>query len=343
MNLNLMQLSGMGWFSRTLEAVARLRVADELGDSTMTYQELAEKTGASAEALHAALRTLSMMGVFTHLGDGKFTNSPLSHRLRDDHPESMRHYVMLAAGLYTDTFGNVMHTISTGESAFRARHGTYIYGYLEKHQEDADIYDNAMEDLTRPVSTELAWTYDFSGVQSVIDLGGGRGALLKGILLLHPHLTGVVGERADTCRRAAAELRRLGNAELLKRLSFVEINILSEVPGGYDLYTLKNVLHNWNSESSVRILRNIRAALTETTKQGAGRVPRLLVIEPLIEHEVDWVRTLFQMTVCQDGVEGRTEESQISQLKEAGFTVEQVVRLNTGHAVFESTLDTTEN
>lgn len=333
----------MGWFSKTLEAVARLRVADELGDGTMTYQALAEKTGAAAEALHAALRTLSMMGVFTHLGDGKFTNSPLSHRLRDDHPESMRHYVMLAAGLYTDTFGNVLHTLSTGESAFRARHGTYIYGYLEKHPEDADIYDNAMEDLTRPVSAELARAYDFSGVRSVLDLGGGRGALLKSILLLHPHLTGVVGERADTCRRAEAELERLGNAELSKRLSFVEVDILTEVSGGYDLYTLKNVLHNWNPETSVRILRNIRAAMGETTEQGAGSAPRLLVIEPLVEHEVDWLRALFQMTVCQDGVEGRTEESQIAQLKEAGFTVEQVIRLNTGHAVFVSTLDTAAN
>jgi hypothetical protein len=339
MNLDLTRLAAMGWFSKTLEAAARLRVADALGDSAMTYQELAATTGTSAEALHAMLRSLSMMGVFVHLDDGKFTNSPLSHRLREDHPESMRHYVMLTAGLYTDTFGNVAHTIRTGESAFRDRHGTNLYGYLENHPEDADIYDNAMEDLCRPVSTELAGTYDFSRVQSVMDLGGGRGALLKGILLAHPRLTGVVGERADTCRRAEAELRRLGNPELLKRLSYTEVDILTGVPGGYDLYTLKNVLHNWNPDTSVRILRNIRAALTAS----AGQPGRLLVIEPLVERGVDWMRALLQMTVCQDGTEGRTEESQISQLTAAGFRVARVVRLTTGHAVFESVPDETGN
>ncbi|UQA97424.1 acetylserotonin O-methyltransferase [Streptomyces halobius] len=342
MDLDLMQLSGMGWFSKTLEAAARLQVADELGDSTMTYQEIAERVGADADALQAILRSLSALGVFAHLGDGKFANSPLSHRLRDDHPQSMRHYVILAAGLYTDTFGNVLHTARTGGSAFRALHGTNIYGYLEKHPEDADLYDNAMEDLTRPVSAELARTYDFSAVRSVIDLGGGRGALLKGLLLAHPHLTGIVGERADTCARAAADLRRIGSTDLLERLSYVETDILSKVPGGYDLYTLKNVLHNWNPESSVRILRNIRAALTGTAEQPGGRAPRLLVIEPLIEQEADWMRALFQMTVSQDGTEGRTEEGQIAQLEEAGLTVERVIRLATGHSVFESLPTTSE-
>jgi hypothetical protein len=185
--------------------------------------------------------------------------------------------------------------------------------------------------------------YDFSQVRSVIDLGGGRGAMLKAILLVHPHLTGVVGERADTCRRAAAELQRLGNAELLKRLSYAEVDILTDVPGGYDLYTLKNVLHNWNHASSVQILRNILAAMTETARQGGGTVPRLLVIEPLAGQEVDWLRALLQMTVCQDGTEGRTESSQISQLKEAGFTVERVIRLTTRHAVFVSIPDGTGN
>ena len=144
-------------------------------------------------------------------------------------------------------------------------------------------------------------------------------------------------KRPMTCAAAAAELARLGDTDLLKRLTFSETDLLTEVPGGFDTYTLKDVLHNWNPDTSVLILRNIPAAIAATMTEDAGSTPRLRVIEPVSGKDVDSLRALFQMTVCQDGTEGRTEDSQMTQLVEAGFTVDRVLRLSTGHAVFDCT------
>ncbi|CAL9624253.1 Multifunctional cyclase-dehydratase-3-O-methyl transferase TcmN [Streptomyces sp. enrichment culture] len=327
-----MGLAGMGWIAKSLTAAAELDLADHLDGTPMTAEELAKQTGTHPETLEALLRILSALGVFGRDEAGAYRNTPLSDQLRDDHPQSMRHYVMLSGGLYADTFTAVTHTLRTGESAFRHLHGTRIYEYLEQHPADADLYDKAMADLARPVAAALADAYDFTGVRRVLDVGGNSGELLKGLLTAHPHLTGTVLDRPDVCERAAAELAAPGREDLAERLAYTPGDFLKEIPGGADLYTVKNVLHNWNHDNSVVILSRIREAMERT---GAGRPadqrPRLLVVEPLIETDLDWMRVLFQMVVCEDGTRGRTDEVQRTQIAEAGLDVLDTIRLDTGH------------
>lgn len=330
--VSLMGLAGMGWIAKSLTAAAELDLADHLDGTPMTAEELAKQTGTHPETLEALLRILSALGVFGRDEAGAYRNTPLSDQLRDDHPQSMRHYVMLSGGLYADTFTAVTHTLRTGESAFRHLHGTRIYEYLEQHPADADLYDKAMADLARPVAAALADAYDFTGVRRVLDVGGNSGELLKGLLTAHPHLTGTVLDRPDVCERAAAELAAPGREDLAERLAYTPGDFLKEIPGGADLYTVKNVLHNWNHDNSVVILSRIREAMERT---GAGRPadqrPRLLVVEPLIETDLDWMRVLFQMVVCEDGTRGRTDEVQRTQIAEAGLDVLDTIRLDTGH------------
>ncbi len=330
--VSLMGLAGMGWIAKSLTAAAELDLADHLDGTPMTAEELAKHTGTHPETLEALLRILSALGVFGRDEAGAYRNTPLSDQLRDDHPQSMRHYVMLSGGLYADTFTAVTHTLRTGESAFRHLHGTRIYEYLEQHPADADLYDKAMADLARPVAAALADAYDFTGVRRVLDVGGNSGELLKGLLTAHPHLTGTVLDRPDVCERAAAELAAPGREDLAERLAYTPGDFLKEIPGGADLYTVKNVLHNWNHDNSVVILSRIREAMERT---GAGRPadqrPRLLVVEPLIETDLDWMRVLFQMVVCEDGTRGRTDEVQRTQIAEAGLDVLDTIRLDTGH------------
>lgn len=204
--VSLMSLAGLGWVAKSLTAAAELGLADHLDGSPMTAEELAKQTDTHPETLEALLRILSTIGVFGRDDAGVYRNTALSDQLRDGHPQSMRHYVMLSGGLYADTFSAVTHTLRTGESAFRHLHGTRIYEYLEQHPAEADLYDKAMADLARPVAGALADAYDFAAVRSVVDIGGNSGELLKGLLTAHPHLTGTCLDRPDVCARATAEL-----------------------------------------------------------------------------------------------------------------------------------------
>ncbi len=331
--VSLMGLAGMGWIAKSLTAAAELDLAEHLEGRPMTAEELAKSTDTHPETLDALLRILSALGVFQREESGVYRNSALSAQLRDAHPQSMRHYVMLSGGLYADTFTALPHTLRTGESAFRHLHGTRIYEYLEAHPADADLYDRAMADLARPVAATLADAYDFTDVRSVLDVGGNTGELLKGLLTAHPHLTGVCLDRPDVCTRAAAELAA-ADPGLAARLTYHPGDFRTEVRAGADLYTVKNVLHNWNHDNSVVILGRIREAMERTAADRPGGVrPRLLVIEPLIESGLDWMRVLFQMVVCEDGTRGRTDEVQRAQITEAGLDVLDTLRLSTGHTV----------
>ncbi|MCX4760224.1 acetylserotonin O-methyltransferase [Streptomyces sp. NBC_01275] len=336
MDMDIMGLAAMGWVGKSLSAAAELRLADRLAERPMTVAELAKETDTQPDVLEALMRILPVLGLFQRDDADVYRNSPLSERLREDHPQSMLHYVRLSTGLYADTFTAITHTLRTGESAFRSLHGTRIYEYLEQNSEAADLYDKAMADLARPVAAALADTYAFERVGTVLDVGGNSGELLKGLLRAHPHLKGVSFDRSGVCERATADLAASDQAALAERLTFHPGSFLEEVPAGADLYLVKNVLHNWNHDNSVVILSRIREAVERT---GADRAPsdrpRLLVIEPLVETDVDWIRVLFQMVVCEDGTRGRTDDVQRAQITEAGFEVRSTFRLATGHTVHE--------
>lgn len=332
-----LQIASASYFSAALMAAARLGVADLLHQGPRSADELAEATGAHAPALRSVLRLLATAGIFRQLDDGSFENTKDSEPLRTDHPRSVRHFCILAGSEYYRSFGEIMHTVRTGEPAFQHVYGSSIYEYMDRNPEAGAVYDRAMEDLARPVGDAVAGTVDFGGVRSVVDVGGGSGALLKKILGAHAGLHGVCFDREDVCLRARRQLAEGEGAGLRDRLTFVGGDFFSGVPRGADLYILKNVLHNWNDESCLGILGSVRAALDEGR---AGPPQRLLVIEPLLhDGRLTMPRPmseLFQMVICEEGTTARTEDEFRELLRRASFRVSSVKPLQTGHVVIES-------
>jgi len=315
---NPLHLTCAAWVSSAVALAARLGIADLVAAQPRSVAELAAATGTSAPMLERLLRVLAATGLFKRIDDGSYMNSPDSELLRDDHPHSVRHICMLAGGEYYRAFGELAHTVATGEPAFRHLFGTSIYEYMESHRETAETYDAAMEDLARPVGELLARAYDFGGVREVVDVGGGRGALLRALLRAHPHLRGVSFDRADVCARAVAE----------ERLGFVAGDFFAGVPPDADLYILKNVLHNWSDDSAVAILRSIAASMN------GGR---LLVLEPLLgDGESSLPRLLddlMQAVISERGTAARTEPEMRALLERASLHVVSIDVLPTGHSV----------
>ncbi|MEU9988129.1 methyltransferase [Streptomyces sp. NPDC048045] len=324
MEVSLLSLVMGSFTSATVGAAARLGVADALADGPATSAELAKAVGADHDSLVSLMNALTALGVFARNEEGRYTNSPLSEQLRTDHPESIRYLTALLCGLYAQAAsGGLAQAVQHGTSVMPQAFGVSLYEYLDKDAETARIFDLAMQDWARPIGTVLAEHVPFENVRTVVDVGGGNGALLKTILAAHQHLEGVCVDRADTCRRAEAALRETGDEDLVGRLSYRSSDILAEVPEGGDLYIIKNVLHDWSSESSVRILSNIRAAMSAGA--GPDRKPMLLVIDPLVEHDSGAAfRNVIKMVVGETNARERTEADIRREVTEAGLEVVSV-------------------
>ncbi|MEV7195511.1 methyltransferase [Streptomyces sp. NPDC093510] len=339
--MQLLQLAGMGWISRSLSVAARLDIASRLVDGPKTPEEIAELCDADPDGIRYLLRVLGVVGVFHENEDGTFQHTEISQQLRDDHPQSMRHWCVLGGEMYYDVWRDLLTTVQTGKPASRSEYGSSIYAYMDKDSDAGEVYDKAMVDIARPAAAEIARDFDFSWVNKSIDVGGGSGHLLKTILAAHPTMEGVVAERADVAERGAKSLAEEGDDDLSRRLSFTPVDFFEKVPSGGDAYFLKNVLHNWSPESSIRILKTIRRAMVGTVEEheGVGVEPTLFIIEPLLGHDnVSSIRALFQMVVCEEGTRIRSEEDLRSQVASAGLEIRSIKNLGTEHSVIECRL-----
>jgi hypothetical protein len=320
-----------GWVASAVGATARFGLADLVKDGAKTPAELAAATGASERVVAQLLQLLVAVGLFAE-ADGRYTATDEGAMLREDHPDSVRHFAMLASGDYQRIFQEMSHTVQTGESSARRALGCTLYDHLDRSPEQAETYDRAMEDLTRPASRVLALVRDFSAVRTVVDIGGGRGALMRGLLRAVPGIHGIVFDRPDVADRARAALPAVA-PDLEGRLEYVGGSFFDGVPAGGDLYFLKNVLHSWNDQSAVAVLRSIGRRL-------AGRPDaRLVVIEPLVGGRMPSMYRaldeLMQMVVSESGTTARTDDEFRALATAAGLTVTRVDQLQSGHAAIE--------
>ncbi|MGA6163606.1 methyltransferase [Amycolatopsis magusensis] len=330
--MEIAKLAVSGWFARALGVAAELGLADILDGGAMSSEELARRTDSHPDVMLRLLQMLTVPGVVVRDDNGDFKIGEAFEALRSDHPISQRNFAILSAGLYDDAFAELGYTVRTGKSGFEKRFGATLYEYLEQQPETADLFDRGMVDLARPVGHELAKHHDFSGVRKVIDVGGGSGGLLPGILAVNPEIQGVVADRASVCERGKAKLAEVDPA-LAKRISFAPADFFAEVPTGGDRYVLKNVLHDWTFDNCVRILGTVAKAIAASDRPG-----RLLVVEPLVESDFDGWRAMFQVLACDEGTLGLDEDEMRKALGEAGFAVLSVTRLLTGHKVLECEL-----
>ncbi|MEU0400896.1 methyltransferase [Streptomyces sp. NPDC006197] len=335
--MEIARLAAGGCFSRALATAARLGIADVLDGGRLPHHDLAKRTGSDPDVMLRLLQVLGLGGVVERDEDGSFGVTEAFAALRGDHPRSLRNFCILMAETYDDAFGALPHTVRTGESGFREVFGVPLYEYLERDPEAGRIFDGAMSELARPMVAELVRRHDFSSVNTVVDVGGGDGTMLAGILADHPHLTGVCVDRASVCARGGEALRASAGHRIAERVTFHPADIFEEVPEGGDRYLLKNVLHDWSPETCVRLLTAVGRAMRRTAeaREPGLAPPRLLVVEPLLDQESDAPHVLFQMVMCGKDIGGFGESDLRRLLRRSGFDPVAVERLAGGHHLFE--------
>jgi O-methyltransferase domain len=248
-----------GWVVQALRVVAELGIADELKDGPVRSDQLAATTGTHPDALHRLLRFLANVGVFD--GDdesGGFRLTPVGELLRSDVPGSERERAITYGTWNYQAWGDVMHTVRTGEPAFDHVFGMPTYDYLARYPEMARHFDRQMQ-RAETFFAEVPGAYDFAAAKTIVDIAGGNGTLLGTILIATPGARGILFDASHVVEAARDGLRERG---VLDRCELVAGNFFESVPSGGDVYVLSRILHNWDDARCLQLLRNCREAMS---------------------------------------------------------------------------------
>ncbi len=244
--------------ARALAVAAELGLADLLGATPRSAEELAAATGAHADALYRLLRMLASHSVFAEDEQGRFHLTPLAALLQTEGDDSLRDLVRLGwQDVIWDTYRALPQTIMTGEPAFDHAYGVPIFDYLAAHADVNAAFDAAMALISEPENACIAQSYDFGQFPRVFDVGGGRGGLLAAVLSAYPTVRGVLYDQPQV----VAEPTYLRTAGLLERCDIIGGNFFESIPEACEVYILKRIIHDWDDATSIEILQRCRDAM----------------------------------------------------------------------------------
>ncbi len=292
--------------ARCLHAAVDLGVADAIGETTVSIEDLARATGCHQGALYRLLMTLAAGGVFLRQDQG-FAHTDVSRTLRADHPNSMAGFVRFTGADYQwEAWGGLADAVKTGETAFNTLFGCNSFEYYERSPEHGRIFDQAMSGFAPANISAVIEAYDFSKLQTVADIGGGRGHLLRAILATCPQTTGIVFDLPEVAARAPGH----------DRLRFIGGDFFSDALPVADAYLLMMILHDWSDEDCVRLLKNLRRRAPPHAK--------VLVIESVLENGVGspYVDLADITMLVLTGGQERTQARYGSLFEQAGFRLE---------------------
>lgn len=312
--------------SRSISTAAQFGIADQLKDGPKSSDELAAALGLHAGSLYRMMRALVGAGVFSEDADRRFSLTPLSEPLLSDKPESLRAFAtFMADDVNFTTWAKLPYSIQTGQRAFDHVYGEFYFDWLGKHPADAKTFNNAMTSMSLGAGAAVLAGYDFTGINKLVDVGGGHGLLLASVLQQYPQMKGVLFDAPAVVAEAEA-LRAPGLAE---RAEAIGGSFFETVPAGGDAYILKHIIHDWSDDECVTILNHCHAAMADNGK--------VLVAEMVLpEPNAPGVSKFLDLVMLQfmTGRE-RTAEEYRALLDRAGFEMTRIVPTPSPYSVIE--------
>jgi O-methyltransferase domain/Dimerisation domain len=314
--------------TQLLYVLAELRIPDRLADGRLSADELADATSTDPGSLRRVLRALARFGVLVEDESGRFALTSLGGRLREDVPGSLRPLAVSYGRPWRwEAWGRLVESVRTGETAVERAHGVDLYRFLAEHPDAEHDFNDHMNLLAEERGRSVASAYDFSGVRLLVDVGGGQGGFVGSILRAYEGLEAIVFDVPGAVREAE---QRLPGAGLAGRVRFEAGDFFVSVPAGGDAYMLSNVVHDWDDEQAVAIVRSCREAMLESA--------RLLIVQELVPigPERAAVNVSDISLLVLSGGRERTLDEYRELLRAAGFSLEQVVETTVGTSVLEA-------
>ena len=309
--------------SQLIGLAAELGIADLLNDGPQPIEVLAEATATREQALLQALRALVQLGVYAEPKPRYFTNTALGNLLRKDAPGSLQGYaVLLSSGMMLRGWANLRHALQTSEGALANALGMEVYAYYQQHPSDAALLDAAMSSVSGQEAIAIREAYDFAQVSTLVDVGGGHGLVLAGLLETNPSLYGVLFELPGVAAGASA---LLGDHLTARRCRIEAGDFCVSVPSGGDAYLLKRVLVVLDDDRARQVLRNIRKAITNRG--------RLLIAEPTLSTLYGRLYDVFMLMAHGTCLRDEVEMQQL--LASSGFKLARSIDTRSALRLFE--------
>jgi O-methyltransferase domain/Dimerisation domain len=297
-NVALFEMAQGAWLAQALYVAVKLGIADTLGDGSLTADEVARQVKADSKATHRLMRALASNGVLKLRRDGRFALTRTGQALRSDYDGSMAAVItMIGSHEHWEHWGELLYSVQTGHTAVEKLRGAPMFDYLQTNPEYAEVFNAAMTGASTFAIETAVPVYDFTDRRLIVDVGGGHGALLGAVLAAAPRANGVLFDQPSVVEGAGQVLDVAGVGD---RCTVTGGSFFDSVPPGGDAYLLKAIIHDWDDESSLSILRNIRSAIAADGKlllfelvlpEGAPPHPGMLLDLEMLVHPGGQERT----------------------------------------------------
>lgn len=324
--LRLLEMIGGYAPTQIVRTAAELGIADHLTGGPKSIPELAAACGADEDALVRLMRALCSLDI-CRKGEYRetFILGDLGEYLRSDHPDSFRATAIATGREQYGGMAGLTDSVREGRSGFSSLYGADFFSCLEEDGDSGLRFADSMAEISRACMPAILAEYDFSSVRHLVDVGGGTGALLKGILARYPEMEGTIFDQPSVVERAKPDAGLLSS-----RCRLVAGDMFEEVPAGGDAYMMQRVLHDWDDEQAIRILVNCRRAMPSNG--------RLILLEFGIgREENEFLRfhaDLLMLSLL--GGRERTEDEFRALLDRAGFSLHCVIETRSPIRIYEA-------
>jgi copper chaperone CopZ len=324
--VGILQILNGAHVAGAVSCLAQLGIPDLLEDGPKSVEELAQQTEAQPEALYRLMRATACVGVLTEGSDGKFSQTPMSAVLCTHGQPSLKGLAIMGGREWHGRgWSHLEYCVKTGEQAINKIYGVPIFEFFSKNPEEAQIFDDAMTGLSAIDGPAVADAYNFDEIQTIVDIGGGRGHLLATLLQRNPHLKGTLYEVPHVLAGAKVGVLKAH----ANRCNFASGDMFSSVPTGADAYIMKHIIHDWPDDACIRILKACR--------QGVNPHGKLLIVDCVIQTGNDFSPGKFldlQMLIFPSGRE-RTESQFVELLAAAGWKLSRIVPTTAQDSIIE--------
>jgi hypothetical protein len=326
----LVQMAMAHWVSHIVYVAAKLSLADHLAKGPKGADKLAGETGTHAPSLYRLMRTLANLGILTEDATHQFSLTPLGEPLQTGAPGSARATILtIASDWWVAGFGQLLYSVETGKSGFEKSMGMPMFDWLGKHPEEASMFSETMIGVHGAEPPAVADAYDFSGLTTIVDVGGATGNLLTTILNNYPGSRGILFDLPHVVRDAPQLIQARGLAD---RVTIEAGNFFERVPSGSNAYLLSHIIHDWTEDQCLSILGNCRREMNPGS--------RLLIIEMVLPtgDTPHPGKMLDMMMLVGPGGQERTEQEYSTLLAKAGLRLTRVVPTESPVSVVEACL-----